>query len=165
MTEGDEGGTSGGSPLGVGIDVVCVRRFRRALERQPLLTGRLFSREEQAYAARFANPAPRLAARFAAKEAAVKALGVSLFAVRFSDLEVGRRPGGAPVLEVRGRALTLARRRGVSRFLLSLTHTDEAAQAVVLALGSPGPDLSPFGSSGRPDATFSGNTAPGDEPG
>jgi holo-[acyl-carrier protein] synthase len=105
------------------------------MERRPTLAARLFSEEERAYAARFPDPAPRLAARLAAKEAAVKALGVGLFTVRFSDLQVGRQPSGAPTLEVTGRALEVARARGVGRFLVSLTHTKEAAEAVVVALG------------------------------
>ncbi|MBO0714555.1 MAG: 4'-phosphopantetheinyl transferase superfamily protein [Acidimicrobiales bacterium] len=123
--------------MGIGVDLVCVSRFRRALERRPSLSERLFSAEERAYAAGFADPAPRLAARLAAKEAAVKALGVSLFAVRFSDVRVGRRPSGAPTLEVAGRALEVAHQLGVEEFLVSLTHTRETAEAVVLALGGP----------------------------
>jgi holo-[acyl-carrier protein] synthase len=119
----------------VGVDLVCVPRFREVMARRPVLAGRLFSEEERAYASRFADPAPRLAARLAAKEAAVKALGVSLFAVRFSDLRVGRRTSGAPTLEVTGRALEVARERGVAGFLISLTHTKETAEAVVVALG------------------------------
>lgn len=126
-----------GGAVGVGVDLVCVSRFRRALERRPSLAERLFSEDERAYAARFPDPAPRLAARLAAKEAAVKALGVSLFAVRFSDVRVGRRPSGAPTLEVTGRALEVARERGVDGFLVSLTHTRETAEAVVVALGGP----------------------------
>lgn len=123
--------------MGVGVDLVCVSRLRRALERRPSLAQRLFSEDERAYAARFADPAPRLAARLAAKEAAVKALGVSLFAVRFSDLRVGHLPSGAPTLEVRGRALEVAQQRGIEGFLVSLTHTRQSAEAVVVALGGP----------------------------
>jgi holo-[acyl-carrier protein] synthase len=123
----------------VGVDLVCVARFRRVMERRPTLAARLFSEEERAYAARFPDPAPRLAARLAAKEAAVKALGVGLFTVRFSDLRVGRQPSGAPTLEVTGRALEVARARGVGGFLVSLTHTSTTAEAVVVALaGEPG---------------------------
>jgi holo-[acyl-carrier protein] synthase len=132
----------------VGVDLVGVPRFRRALQRRPSLAGRLFSEEERAYAARFPDPAERLAARFAAKEAAMKALGTGLFSVRFLDLRVTRGPGGAPGLELSGRALELARRRGVERFLVSLTHTDEMAQAVVVAVG---PGSPPLAGSAGPD--------------
>ena len=140
-TDPGTAGTHGASPLlsgnavGVGVDLVCVGRFRQVMERRPTLAARLFSEEERAYAARFPDPAPRLAARLAAKEAAVKALGVGLFTVRFSDLRVERQPSGAPTLEVTGRALEVARARGVSGFLVSLTHTRETAEAVVVALG------------------------------
>ncbi|MGH9064547.1 MAG: holo-ACP synthase [Acidimicrobiales bacterium] len=124
--------------IAVGIDSVDVPRFRRLLGRRPGLAGRLFTAAETAYAARFTDPAPRLAARFAAKEAAVKALGVGLGAVRFHDLAVDRLASGAPVLRVAGRAAELAREQGVGGWALSLTHTDLVAAAVVIAQRSGG---------------------------
>ncbi|HVM01933.1 MAG TPA: holo-ACP synthase, partial [Acidimicrobiales bacterium] len=74
--------------IGIGIDAVEVGRFRRALARTPRMAERLFTDGERAYGARFADPAPRLAARFAAKEATMKALGVGIGAVGFHDVEV-----------------------------------------------------------------------------
>jgi holo-[acyl-carrier protein] synthase len=121
--------------LGVGIDAVEVPRFRRALERRTGLRRRLFTDGELAYAARFADPAPRLAARFAVKEAAMKSLGVGLGAFGFHDVEVVRQPGGAPGLLVIGRASELAARQEVTAWRVSITHTDLMAEAVVLALG------------------------------
>jgi holo-[acyl-carrier protein] synthase len=128
--------------VGIGIDAVEVPRFRRALERRPGIQGRLFTDGELAYAARFSDPAPRLAARFAVKEAAMKSLGVGLGAFGFHDVEVVRRPGGAPGLSVAGRASELAGRLEVTAWRVSITHTDLMAEAVVLALAGPG---------GRPD--------------
>jgi holo-[acyl-carrier protein] synthase len=119
--------------IGIGIDAVDVDRFRRILARTPGVARRLFTQAEQAYGARFADPVPRLAARFAAKEAAMKALGVGIGAFAFHDLEVVNDPSGAPRLRVSGGAASLARRRGVSAFHLSMTHTERTAQAVVMA--------------------------------
>jgi holo-[acyl-carrier protein] synthase len=120
--------------IGLGIDAVEVDRFRRVLERRPGLVTRLFTEEERAYGARFSDPAPRLAARFAAKEAAMKALGVGLGAFAFQDVEVVRAPSGAPSLRVSGAAAVLAGERGVTSFHVSITHTDRTAEAVVAAL-------------------------------
>ncbi len=95
---------------------------------------RLFTDGERAYGARHADPAPSLAARFAAKEAVMKALGVGLGAFPFSAVEVVSTPSGAPELVLQGAAAALADRRGVASWRLSLTHTSELAQAVVVAL-------------------------------
>ncbi|HWC39057.1 MAG TPA: holo-ACP synthase [Acidimicrobiales bacterium] len=122
----------------IGIDAVEVPRFRRLLERRPGVRERLFTEGELAYAARFADPAPRLAARFAVKEAAMKSLGVGLGAFRFRDVEVVRQRGGAPSLAVAGRASELAERLEVTAWRVSITHTDLMAEAVVLALAGPG---------------------------
>ena len=120
--------------IGLGIDAVEIDRFRRVLARRPGLAARLFTDAERAYGARFSDPAPRLAARFAAKEAAMKALGVGLGAFPFHDVEVVRAPSGAPSLRVSGAAAALAAERGVTSFLVSITHTDTTAEAVVAAL-------------------------------
>jgi holo-[acyl-carrier protein] synthase len=104
------------------------------LARRPGLAERLFTPGERAYAARRVDPAPSLAARFAAKEAVMKALGVGLGAFRFTDVEVVRAGGGPPVLHVRGAAADLAAQQGVGKFLVSLTHTSSHAEAVVTAM-------------------------------
>ena len=120
--------------LGLGIDAVEIDRFRHVLRRTPGVARRLFTEQERAYGARFSDPAPRLAARFAAKEAAMKALGVGLGAFSFQDVEVTRAPSGAPSLRLSGRAAALAAQRGATGFRLSITHTDRTAEAVVAAL-------------------------------
>jgi holo-[acyl-carrier protein] synthase len=123
-------------PVGLGVDAVEVARFRALLGRRPGLAARLFTDVERADAGGgTADPAPRLAARFAAKEAAFKALGVGLGAARFREVEVRRLPSGAPQLGLSGRAAALAAQAGVEGLLVSLTHTAHEAVAVVVALG------------------------------
>lgn len=126
-----------GGVVGLGVDVVDVPRFRRVLERRPGVATRLFSDGERAYAARFADPGPRLAARFAAKEAAMKALGVGLGAFALRDVEVERAESGTPRLALRGRAAELAARQGATGWHLSLTHSATVALAVATAVAEP----------------------------
>ena len=125
--------------LGVGLDVCDVDRIRRALE-APTGTrfrARVFTDEEQAYCeARRRGRFASYAVRFAAKEAAMKALGTGWAGgVAWRDFEVVRAAGDAPRLVVHGRAATIARRAGIGRWLLALTHTDESAVASVIAEG------------------------------
>lgn len=120
--------------IGLGVDAVEVDRFRLVLRRTPRLAERLFTPDERAYGARFRDPAPRLAARFAAKEATMKALGVGLGAFDFHDVEVCVAPSGAPSLRLSGRAAAVAGGLGVTALHVSITHTDTLAEAVVAAL-------------------------------
>ena len=121
--------------IGIGTDLVDLDRFRDALERTPGLVARLFSEEERAYAERRNDPTERYAARFAAKEAVMKALGVGLGACEFTDIEVVRDDdSGAPALALHGRAAELASEAGVSRWVLTLTHSDTTAHAIAVAL-------------------------------
>ncbi|MGH9279137.1 MAG: holo-ACP synthase [Acidimicrobiales bacterium] len=119
---------------GIGIDAVEVDRFRRLLERRPRVATRLFTEGELAAGAGGRDAAPRLAARFAAKEAVMKALGVGLGAFAFRDVEVVSAASGAPSLVLRGAAEQLASQLGVQGWRLSLTHTESLAQAVAVAL-------------------------------
>lgn len=118
---------------GLGVDLVELERMRLALTRRPRLEERCFSPAEREYAHRSRDATPSLAARFAAKEAVMKALGVGLWKFGLRDVEVERLPSGAPRLAVRGRAAELADARGVGSWGLSLTHTDTTALAVALA--------------------------------
>jgi holo-[acyl-carrier protein] synthase len=120
--------------VGVGLDLVDIGRFAAVLARRPSISGRLFTPGERTYAGTLADPVPSLAARFAAKEAVMKALGVGLGAFDFADVEVQRRPSGEPHLVLGGRAAQAASDRAVRRWLVSLTHTATTAGAVVLAL-------------------------------
>ena len=130
------GEVDGGRVRGIGVDAVDVVRFRRVLERRPGIVDRLFTETERAYAARSADPGPRLAVRFAAKEAVLKALGVGVGAAGFRDVEVVRADNGAPGLALTGRAAALSLGRGISRWHVSLTHTDTVAVASVVAEGT-----------------------------
>lgn len=121
-----------GAVVGVGIDLVDVARMAAALARTPSLVERLFTDGERAYCDSVASPAARYAVRFAAKEAVMKALGVGLGAYPWHDVEVQRAPGGAPSLVVVGAAARLATHRGGGSWLVSLTHTDDMAQAIAL---------------------------------
>jgi holo-[acyl-carrier protein] synthase len=123
-----------GALVGLGIDLVDIPRFQAILERRPALAGRLFSAEELEHASTLSRPAPTLAGRFAAKEAVMKALGVGLGAVDWSDISVARRPGGAPALTVTGRAGRLASDRGIRRWEITISHTATVAAATVAGL-------------------------------
>jgi len=129
--------------IGVGIDAVDLDRFRTVLGRRPRLAGRLFTGAEQAYAALAPDPVPRLATRFAAKEAAMKALGVGLWSFRLTDVEVVRDGLEAPVVVLHDGAAALAASRGVAHWHLSLTHTDTVALAVVVATAAAGRGVRP----------------------
>jgi holo-[acyl-carrier protein] synthase len=122
------------SMIGIGLDAVDVARMRAVLARRPAMAERLFTEAEREYAVAGADPAQRFAARFAAKEAVMKALGVGLGAFSFSEVEVVRSDSGAPSLRLDGAAAVLAAERGVTAWRLSLTHTDAVAEAVAVAL-------------------------------
>ena len=127
--------------VGLGLDLCAVARIRRALEAP---TGarfreRIFTAGEQAYCeARRQSRFASYAARFAAKEAAMKALGTGWAdGVSWHDFEVVRDASGPPRLVLQGRAAGLARRRRMGRWLLALTHErDHAMAAVVIEDGA-----------------------------
>jgi holo-[acyl-carrier protein] synthase len=115
---------------GIGIDLIEIERLERAIERRPRLARRLFSDAELEFAEARRRPGRHLAARFAAKEAAQKALGLG--GMRMHEIEVeggGDRP---PRLRLSGSAADAAREAGVS-LSVSLTHSRELAAAAVVA--------------------------------
>jgi len=120
--------------IGIGTDLVELDRFRVALTRTPSLAARLFTEGERAYAHLRDDPTERLAVRFAAKEAVMKAMGVGLGAFAMHDVEVVRAGTGQPSLVLRAAAADLAADRGITRWLLTLTHTERLAQAIAVAL-------------------------------
>ena len=113
---------------GVGIDLLEVERLERALERRPRLAERVFTDAERSYAAARARPGLHLAARFCAKEAVAKALGMTAWSWR--DVEV-IATGAAPELRLSGGVAERADALGVTASV-SLTHTDTTAGAVAL---------------------------------
>lgn len=119
--------------IGIGIDAVEVARMRDVMARMPGFAKRVFTDEEIATLADREDPTPSFAARFAAREAVMKALGVGLGAFDLHDVSVERAKSGEPRLVVRGRAAELARKRGIKTWLVSLTHTESVAMAMVAA--------------------------------
>jgi holo-[acyl-carrier protein] synthase len=113
---------------GVGIDLLEIERLERALERRPRLAERVFTDAERAYAASRARPGMHLAARFCAKEAVAKALGMTAWSWR--DVEVVSTDA-APQLRLSGSIAARADELGV-RASVSLTHTDTTAGAVAV---------------------------------
>ncbi|MFY1687923.1 holo-ACP synthase [Plantactinospora sp. WMMB782] len=118
--------------VAVGIDVVLVDRFARALARTPLLADRLFTEAERVTGSGSPRSAESLAARFAAKEAVAKALGAPA-GLHWHDCEVVADPDGRPWLTVAGTVAAAATRRGVRRWHLSLSHDGGIASAMVVA--------------------------------
>jgi holo-[acyl-carrier protein] synthase len=122
--------------VAVGIDVVLVDRFVRALDRTPLLSDRLFTPAERATASGNPRPAESLAARFAAKEAVAKALGAPT-GLHWHDCEIVTDPDGRPWLTTSGTVAAAAAERGVDRWHLSLSHDGGIASAMVVAERDP----------------------------
>jgi len=124
----------GRTVVSIGVDVVDIDRMRRIVGRQPRFVERVFTTAERAYSEAAVDSAERFAARFAAKEAGLKALGVGLGGADFVDLVVIKRSSGEPVLVVTGRAAARAAELGISSWLLTLSHSDSVACAVVVGL-------------------------------
>jgi holo-[acyl-carrier protein] synthase len=128
-----------GASLSVGVDLVELERLRRVLERYgQRFVERVYTPEE---AARFGGHLPELAARFAAKEAVSKALGVGMRllspnGIGWRDVAVLPDARGKPLLYLSGRALALAEEQGLDRWAISLTHDRDYALAFVVAQGA-----------------------------
>jgi holo-[acyl-carrier protein] synthase len=126
------------TPLRVGIDVVLINHIEDSLRKfGRRFVQRLFTEQEAAYAMQSQDLAPqRLAARFAAKEAAIKAFGWSEASIDWRDIEVVRADTGACHLELHGHAAELLAAWGPAQIALSLSHDGNYAVAVVTALPS-----------------------------
>ena len=120
--------------VGTGVDLAEVPRIRAAIERYGAkFIDRIFTPAEIAYVERKANRFERYAARFAAKEAGMKAIGTGWRrGVRWQDFEVANLPSGKPTLRFHGVAAQIADRLGVRNVSLSLTHTSELGMAHVI---------------------------------
>ena len=126
-----------------GIDVVPVERVRDLGARHPSFLDDVFSEEERAYCLAQADPYVSFAGRFAAKEAAAKALGSGISGITagggLGEIEVARRPSGRPELALSGWAARVARVRGVTGSSVSISHSAGfAVAAVVLVAGGEG---------------------------
>jgi holo-[acyl-carrier protein] synthase len=120
--------------VGTGTDLAEVDRIRQAVERHgQRFLERIYTPGEIAYVERKANRWERYAARFAAKEAGMKAIGTGWrHGVRWIDFEVVNLPGGRPTLKLAGVAAEIAARMGVNNISLTLTHTAQTAMALVI---------------------------------
>jgi holo-[acyl-carrier protein] synthase len=122
--------------IGIGIDAVSIERVRRAAdasERGLRFRTRVFTEAERRTCEARKDPAECFAARFAAKEAVMKALGAEGIAFSFREIEVVRAPSGAPEVVLHGRVAERARTLGVGAIHISLTHAEPLALASVVA--------------------------------
>jgi len=115
--------------VGIGIDIVDVPRFEKVLARRPKIVDRLFTEGEKLDTK--LKP-QRLAARFAAKEAVMKACGVGVGSTGWKTIEVKKMRSGAPMVALHGTAQDLADRVGIKHMHITLTHTDMTAAAFVV---------------------------------
>ncbi len=120
--------------VGTGIDIAEVPRIQQSIQRfGERFLQRVFTDGEIRYCDSKANRFERYAARFAAKEAAMKALGTGWnHGVRWRDCEVARMPGGRPTMVFHGKAVEFAAKLGTKNVALSITHTAEQAMAFVI---------------------------------
>jgi holo-[acyl-carrier protein] synthase len=127
--------------VGTGIDIAEVPRIREAIARHgQRFLKRIFTDGEIQYCDSKANRVERYAARFAAKEAGMKAIGTGWnHGVRWRDIEVARQPGGRPTLVLHGKAAEFAAQLGANNIALSLTHTAHQAIAQVILESWPFP--------------------------
>jgi len=123
--------------LGIGMDIVETKRIAESIERfGDRFLDRVFLEGEIAYSKTMKFPQLHLAARFAAKEALSKAFGTGIgHEMGWKDLEVVRQPGGAPRIQLHGKAEAYARERGVREIHVSLSHTAEYGAASVVIVG------------------------------
>jgi len=115
---------------GLGIDAVDLDRFAAAIARRPSILERCFTSDERESVGTGRAAIQRYAARFAAKEATMKALGVGLGEVAFTEIAVTNAPSGAPSISVSGRAAARLQALGGRTIAVSLTHTHTVAMAV-----------------------------------
>jgi holo-[acyl-carrier protein] synthase len=130
----DEVRVGGGANVTVGVDLVEVRRLAR-LAAEPLGVAGVLTERELQYCLGQRRPADHIAARFAAKEAVLKAFGTGLaHGMRWIDVEILKERGGRPIVALHGSAASLAAERRLHRIDVSLSHTEEIAIAQAVAL-------------------------------
>ncbi|TDA67032.1 MAG: holo-ACP synthase [Clostridia bacterium] len=121
---------------GIGVDVVEIGRVAAAWRRRPgRFAARVFGPQELEYCLARKHPASSLAARFAAKEAVMKALGLGLGRCRWQDIEISMASGRGPEVVLRGAARERAENQGITRVVVSLSHSREQAVALAVAEG------------------------------
>ena len=132
---------------GIGVDMVEIARMEKVLARRPNFARRVFSEEERTYCDRTARPAQHYAARFAAREAVLKALGTGFSrGIGFADVSVTRNEAGQPQALLTGRAREVAEEQGVREVALSISYTHDVAVANAVAVTDdvrPKPEVRP----------------------
>jgi holo-[acyl-carrier protein] synthase len=119
--------------VGLGVDICEIARMERAISRHPTLCDRVFTPEEIAYCDTKARPSESYAGRFAAREAAIKALG-GYRGRRWQDVSVTRHSSGAPSIRLDGNAKRRADALGVTEVLITFTHEKASAVAFAIAV-------------------------------
>ena len=122
--------------IGIGVDLVKISRIERAGSGHPGFLERVFPRRERDYCNRQKFPAQHYAARFASKEAILKAFGTGMSTgMKWTDIEVLRGEGGGPIVNISGVARDLADLKGVKQILLSYSHDEGYAVAQAVLIG------------------------------
>lgn len=132
----ERAGTAGGV-FGLGTDIVEIERIEEMLDKHDeVFVGRVFTAEETRYCRQHRAAAQHFAGRWAAKEAALKALGTGWAkGIQWTDIEITNLPGGAPDLTLHGAARSLADQRGIRKLVVSISHCQKYAMASVIAVG------------------------------
>ena len=119
---------------GIGVDMLEIARMQQAIDRRPHFIRRMFTDAERAYCERTARPAEHYAARFAAREAVLKALGMGFSSgIGFQDVSVERDQLGRPQACLAGKAAQIAAEQGVQEIALSISYTRDVAVANAVA--------------------------------
>lgn len=119
--------------VGLGVDLADIERVGRLLKKYPRFAERCFTEHERDYALRYARPERRLAARFAGKEAVMKSMGTGWRCIRWQDIEI--TGGGKPTVRMIGNAARRASELGVTEVLVTITHTEDSALVMAVAVG------------------------------
>jgi len=121
--------------FGLGMDIIEIKRIEQALTRRPKLEQRLFAKEERDYCWQRPDPFSSFAARFAAKEAVLKAMEEGIGSCALKDIIIRLKPSGAPLICLRENAARLAAEKGIKEIKITLTHSKEYAAATAVAIG------------------------------
>lgn len=119
---------------GLGVDIVEIERFKKAMERHPGLVNRLFNDNEKTYCFSRKRPHLHFAARFATKEAVLKALGTGRRGIGWKDVEVIRTQNGTPQIKLYNGAIDLTESAGIAKILVSISFSHNSAVAMAIAV-------------------------------
>lgn len=121
---------------GLGVDIVEIERFKKAMEKHPRLVDRVFTQEEKNYCLSKKKPYLHFAVRFAAKEAVLKSIETGRKGVGWRDVEVKRAISGAPSVCLHNNAIKIKEDKGIAKIVLSLSFSRENAVATAIAIGA-----------------------------